>query len=276
MNKKNTFRGVVCLLLLLPFLGVMELSANNSWNVDFKADSDNVSFSNLETALNRMKDIPYFYYMNNKEVTKIMRIKNMGKAQGVICGNSDDREEVLKILSKIPSCLLYSEYRDERDAISRCYIEVDRAGNAQMLYVFVGFGGNDLLAVLYKGARVKRYQSVADELKEVSYEEVEAEIAYLNTLCPQQKANGIEVESISIDRQYMTIRVNVNAQGRVFSDIFDEGDHKSIMTGFEKKQLGELFNLGLGVRFVMTLETGEIHTIVLEREELAEILNSVE
>lgn len=88
--------------------------------------------------------------------------KELGEVMLTIYGNADPREQFLAILDKIPANLLYKEWRNERDKIDRYYIETDANGVSYFMYIFVGWGGNDTIAILYKGADEATYRQIVD------------------------------------------------------------------------------------------------------------------
>lgn len=78
-------------------------------------------------------------------------------------GNADPRETVLNILDRIPRNLLYREVKDEQGRSDRFYVGIRADGQAEMLYTFVGLGGNDLMVVLFSGASAEVCRKAASE-----------------------------------------------------------------------------------------------------------------
>ncbi len=88
-----------------------------------------------------------------------------GKCHGTVHGNSSHRDEVLQILSTLPASALYSEEVTDKGKVSRYYIATGSDGSSSMLYAFVGFGGNDLLVLLFEGGDLAKYREQADKIK---------------------------------------------------------------------------------------------------------------
>ena len=90
-----------------------------------------------------------------------------GKVAMVGYGNADPRNQVLEILDKIPNDQLCYEFRFGANnvKIERYYLSTDKNGNDIMLYVFVGTGGNDLVAVLFTDAPQGQYKSIIEEVR---------------------------------------------------------------------------------------------------------------
>ena len=87
----------------------------------------------------------------------------LGDVKMTIYGNADPREQFLAVLETIPSRLLYNEIRDERDKVTRYYTETDAQGVSYLLYAFVGKGGNDTVAMLYKGGDEATYKAMIEK-----------------------------------------------------------------------------------------------------------------
>lgn len=91
--------------------------------------------------------------------------KELGDARMTTHPNADLRKQVLAILETIPGSLLYGEERDESDKISRYYTETDANGVGYFMFVFVGWGGNDTVAMIYKGRDEATYKALLDQGK---------------------------------------------------------------------------------------------------------------
>lgn len=207
-------------------------------------------------------------------------VSDLGNAECVIAPNSDSRTKVIEILREIPYDLFYSEYRDEHDYIKRVYIETDSNGNTFMLLAIIGNGGNDLGAILYRGASIDVYRKAGDALKENNYEEIEEAVISYNAECPMVLGPTIEITSMSINHEYWTIRMKVNTFGIGLNQNTEDVENKnramSALKAFEKYHVSKLFNLRIGFKVVLTSETGESLSIALEYEDLAEILNDTD
>lgn len=119
--------------------------------------------SQLEKAFTAISKLNGFTTYTKQQLINEGRVENnaaLGDVRMAIHANAEPREQVLSILENISSSLLYNEERDERDKITRDYIETDAQGVNYMLYVFVGKGGNDTVAVLYKGGDEATYKAL--------------------------------------------------------------------------------------------------------------------
>lgn len=241
----------------------------------------NVLGISLKTAFEELGKIPRFdsVVIDAGELSEDWYVEG-AVTRCLVSPNSDYRKDVLRILSRIPAQFFYSEYRTEKDKIERCYIETDALGRVWMLHVYVGHGSNDMLATLSVGAPMKVCKDIGDKLKTTTFENVEEVVVEQNAQCPQRLGERMELTSTGINRKYWTIRVTVDTKGIGFAESFDgeslRESVKSTLVAFSKKQISDIFNLGVGFKMVLTLETGESRTIVLERTDLADILNSTD
>ena len=127
----------------------------------------------IEKAFVAISELPGFMTANRKQIVEDWewdqndpRISpELGEIKATVYGNADPRDQFLAILDKIPANLLYSETRDDRDKISRFYTETDVNGVGYLMYIFVGWGGNDTFAMLYKGCDEATYRRLVDEGK---------------------------------------------------------------------------------------------------------------
>ena len=90
--------------------------------------------------------------------------KEIGRMRMTMRGNSDSRDEVLAVLSKIPQGLLAAEFADERGKTDRWYIEDLDGGGTVMMHVFVGRGGNDIVAQMFSGSPGEYYHRLAEKI----------------------------------------------------------------------------------------------------------------
>lgn len=118
--------------------------------------------SPLKQALEAVAQLPGFEELP-QEFLKKQYPAELGTVRGVAYGNADPREAVLNILDRIPRNLLYREVKDERGRSNRFYVGIRADGQAEMLYTFVGLGGNDLMVVLFSGASAEVYRKAASE-----------------------------------------------------------------------------------------------------------------
>lgn len=163
MNKTTLILSIVA---LFGFVGnAMASAANNHLHhltVTWNGGKDS---TNLERAFAKVAQLPNFQKVP-KSATRAEIPYNLGKVQGVGYGNADPRPVVLEILATIPSDLLYEDFRDETDYITRFYIEDTSNGKAQMLVAFIGHGGNDLVVLLFSGKRKSTYQNSVNLIKD--------------------------------------------------------------------------------------------------------------
>lgn len=92
--------------------------------------------------------------------------KEMGEMKMTCYRNSEPREKVLGILFEVPDELMKVDYKDERDKITRVYVEKGSGGEAVLMQVFIGKEGNDLCVWLFKGASLEYYQKMAQQMNE--------------------------------------------------------------------------------------------------------------
>lgn len=126
--------------------------------------------SKIEGAFIAISQIPGFETFDREQIIETLgwgeddpRISTeLGEVWVTIYGNADPREQFLSILDNIPANLLYKEWRNERDKIDRYYIETDANGESYFMYIFVGWGGNDTIAMLYKGRDEATYKQFID------------------------------------------------------------------------------------------------------------------
>lgn len=114
----------------------------------------------LRQAYERISALDGFVQLSQKEVPKAL-----GRCSCTVHGNSSHRDEVLGILSALPDSALYSEEVTAGGKVSRYYITTDAIGQSCMLYAFVGFGGNDLMVLLFEGGDLAKYREEADKIK---------------------------------------------------------------------------------------------------------------
>ena len=272
--------SIVISLLCLTIIGIEKGSANcnKAFNLQEKSQIIN-NPTHLSRAFEKISDLPNFHTIPKSEL-KGMYPKELGNVKCVICANAHSRPEVLQILKEIPFELLYSEYRTDRDKITRCYIEKDANGDAHMLAAIVGWGGNDLVVTYFSDANIDLYQKEGDKLKENSFEEIEECVTNVNAECPIVIGPNSEITSMSINRKYWTVRMKINTNGVGFEkDINNEAGKKRAMTmlkAFEKSQISKLFNLRISLKAIITIESRESYTFILEPNDIASILNDTD
>ena len=135
------------------------------------AATANAQTAKIEKAFVAISELPGFQTFNRKQMIEDTdwdeddpRISpELGEIKATVYGNADPRDSFLAILDNIPANLLYSETRDERDKITRFYTETDANGVGYLMYIFVGWGGNDTVAMLFKGCDEATYRRLVDK-----------------------------------------------------------------------------------------------------------------
>lgn len=128
-----------------------------------QANADNICVQkghSLENALAEIAELPYFQTFSSVMLVKECPYQ-LGAGKVTICGNSKSRDLVLGILEKIPQKFLFSERRTDNNKIRRFYIEGNDEEKFNLLYVFVGMGGNDLVAILFTNIAYETCEEVA-------------------------------------------------------------------------------------------------------------------
>lgn len=74
--------------------------------------------------------------------------KEIGTPEMIIHGNAEPRNAVLALLSKLPNGSLVYDNTDERGKFDRMFLD---KGTNYLLYVHMGFGGNDSVLIIFKG-----------------------------------------------------------------------------------------------------------------------------
>lgn len=139
------------LMLLLALLVCSSISAQDT------------SARSLLHAFEKISLLDGVQTVSRQEIEQIMGAE-IGDCKGLVHGNASHRDAVLDILSHLPKSLLYSEHRTSTDKITRVYIE--QGATDRMLYTFVGWGGNDLVVLLYSGGDIAKYRMVGDSINE--------------------------------------------------------------------------------------------------------------
>ena len=137
------------------------------------AETASAQEAEIEKAFVAISELSGFQTYNRKQMIEEMGWNEddpsispeLGDIKVTIHGNADLRVQFLAILDNIPANFLYSEMRDERDKITRFYIQTDTNGVGYLLYTFVGQGGNDTVAILYKGGDEATYKRLVDGVK---------------------------------------------------------------------------------------------------------------
>ncbi len=143
----DTLSRKICFILLSVFMG---LYANGQ---------------SLENAFEKISNIEGFEKAD-MSAEDYGYPKEIGVMRMTGHGNADPRDKMLAILSEVPSKLVLAEYIDERGKIDRWYMEDLENGDTVLMYVFVGKGGNDLVAQIFTGASRSDYHELAKKIKE--------------------------------------------------------------------------------------------------------------
>ena len=146
MNKKILITAC-CLFLLLGTISAQESQLEKAFTAISKLDG-------FQT-YNRQQLIDNGWDADNPRLSK-----ELGNVKMAIHANAEPREQFLAILETIPSSLLYDETIDERYKVTRYYTETDAQGIGYFLFAFVGKGGNDTVAMLYKGGDEDMYKAL--------------------------------------------------------------------------------------------------------------------
>ena len=128
-----------------------------------QANADNIGVQkrySLENAFADISELPYFQTIYSVSLIKECPYQ-LGAGKVTICGNSKSRDLVLEILEKIPQKFLFSERRTDNNKIRRFYFEGNDEEKFNLLYVFVGIGGNDLVAILFTNIAYETCEEVA-------------------------------------------------------------------------------------------------------------------
>lgn len=116
-----------------------------------------------EEAFNEIAALPGFTAQTQEDLQSLYP-ERFGSARNTCYKNSEPRDKVLEILDRIPRKMLRAEVVTGKGKITRIYIAKGRKGKAEMLYVFVGKGSNDLMVTLFTGAEAEVYEHEADKM----------------------------------------------------------------------------------------------------------------
>lgn len=163
MNKATLILSIIAFFC---FVGNAATSADDKHLHHFTmAWNGGKDSTNLERAYAKVAQLPNFQKVPKSAIRAEIPYK-IGKVQGVGYGNAEPRPAVLEILATIPANLLYEDFRDETDYITRFYIEDTPNGKAQMFVAFIGHGGNDLVVLLFSGQSKSTYQNSVNLIKD--------------------------------------------------------------------------------------------------------------
>lgn len=112
----------------------------------------------------------------------------------------------------------------------------------------------------------------------LTYEEFEESVINANAECPMAIGPTIEITSISINRQYFTIRMKINTFGNGLVKGLDDTQTRDmamkLVKGFGMESIQLLVDMQIGMRVVVNTDTDESKTITLSAKDLEEAMNS--
>ena len=249
--------------------------------------------SSLELAFEKISGLAFHQTFDESDDNlKHMLPNNLGKGKAVICGNSFARQDIISFLGEIPSSLLFCECRDARNKIVRCYILNNVNYAPQMLYAFLGHGGNDVVVAFFEGASIDEYVKFStflkftmnlrsalnpekpeydtEMLRDDFFERAKKYIDELNSN-PLWTDEGEVARSYVLSTHYCTINIEVETE---LSNLTKE-QLKSILQRCTKKRvLSDAFNLNIPLYVNLSNLGEQTKQFVLERNDLAQILNT--
>lgn len=112
----------------------------------------------------------------------------------------------------------------------------------------------------------------------LTYEEFEESVISTNAECPMAMGPTVELSSMSINRQYFTIRMKVNTFGNGLVKGLDDAQARDmamkLVKGFGKESMQLFVDMQIGMRVVVNTDTDESKTITLSAKDLEEAMNS--
>jgi len=136
LNKQEMAR-IISTLLMLVVLSIATYGQNGSMTV--------------EQVFNEVSHIEGFQKVDYSP-DDIKFPKEIGTPEMIIHGNADPRNAVLSLLSNLPTGSLVHDNTDERGKFGRMFL--DQKTN-YLLYVHMGFGGNDSVLIIFRGGSKK-------------------------------------------------------------------------------------------------------------------------
>lgn len=163
MNRK--YIAVILMAMATAVMPCHTYAGNPYCNAALTSGLNQKNTLPTEEAFNEIAALPGFTALTQEELQERYP-ERLGSARSTFYGNSDPRDKVLEILDKIPREMLCAEEVTDNGKTARIYIAKDRKGKAEMLYVFIGKGGNDLMVTLFTGAKAEVYEHEADIIKQ--------------------------------------------------------------------------------------------------------------
>lgn len=120
--------------------------------------------------------------------------------------------------------------------------------------------------------------SFAAMAQSLTYEQFEESVINTNAECPMAMGPLIELSSMSINRQYFTIRMKVNTFGNGIVKGLNETQIRDmamkLVKGFGMESMQLLINMGIGMKAIVNTDTEESQTISLSAEDLKVAINT--
>lgn len=88
---------------------------------------------------------------------------DFGKPTMIAHGNAEPREQVIQLLNNLPDDSLVYDNTDEDGKFDRLFLNKD---TYDVLYVHLGFRGNDSVLILFKGGKREAVDSFIESLKQ--------------------------------------------------------------------------------------------------------------
>lgn len=86
----------------------------------------------------------------------------IGNPKMIIHGNAEPREQVLRLLKKLPESSLVYDSTDERGKFDRIFLDKSKY---ILLYVHIGFGGNDSVLILFRDGDINAINSFIKQIQ---------------------------------------------------------------------------------------------------------------
>lgn len=109
----------------------------------------------LASVWDYVAQMPYFYNEEIKNNEDVGFPDYLGIGKAAVCGNAEPKPDVLHVLEVIPSSYMIFENVDNRNRITRFYIDKTNKKNPRVLYFFGGIGGNDLVVAFFENGNLK-------------------------------------------------------------------------------------------------------------------------
>lgn len=124
----------------------------------------------LYSAWEYVSQMPYFQSEEIKNNEGFGFPKYLGKGTAAMYGNAGPKKDVIRILDAIPSSYMVHENIDERDRITRYYLDKSDKKNPRVLLFGAGTGSADLFVALFEGGTLKQIEKMFNDIKQEEYE----------------------------------------------------------------------------------------------------------